>query len=200
MQPTHTNVLALKNSGLGTFLYADVGTELNGSALTILSMIARLGGDPWEQAARWAKLPKAAVIDGLAQGIAQMPLAPSALAETHATAARLVLLLPSQAGGMSQGEAKSTGQLATARQVHVLLITLCCAFAAGMALNLSLTPKLPGSAAAPTQQASAAQAPGHEGRAEGGGGASTRLDAAEASAKRDPSEARASSGTVPAPR
>lgn len=42
MQATAPNVFALKNSGLDAFLYADVGAERNGSALTILSMIARL--------------------------------------------------------------------------------------------------------------------------------------------------------------
>ncbi len=52
---TSTDAFALKNSDLNTFLFADVGTELNGSALTILSVLARLGEDPWAEAARWAK-------------------------------------------------------------------------------------------------------------------------------------------------
>ena len=59
MQTTHPNIFALKNSGLDAFLYADVGTEPNGSTLTILSMIARLGRDPWAEAANWATLPRA---------------------------------------------------------------------------------------------------------------------------------------------
>ncbi len=92
MQPTHPNVFALKNSGLDAFLYADVGAELNGSTLTILSMIARLGRDPWVEAARWATLPRAGAIEGLVQSIAQMPLVPSALVEIRTTAARLVQL------------------------------------------------------------------------------------------------------------
>jgi hypothetical protein len=67
---------------------------LNGSALTILSMIARLGRESWAEAARWATLPRAGAIEGLAQSIAQMPLVPTALTETRATAARLVQFLP----------------------------------------------------------------------------------------------------------
>jgi hypothetical protein len=93
---TSSNAFALKESGLNDFLFAEVGTELNGSPLTILSVLARLGQDPWAEAARWTKLPKAKIIDSLANSIAQMPLAPQALAEARATAARLVVLLPSQ--------------------------------------------------------------------------------------------------------
>ena len=54
-----SDVFALEKSGLNTFLFAEVGTETNGSVLTVLSVLARLGRDPWEQAARWASLPKA---------------------------------------------------------------------------------------------------------------------------------------------
>jgi hypothetical protein len=53
MQAKAPDAFALKNSGLNGFLYADVGPELNGCALTVLSMIARLGQVPWAQAARW---------------------------------------------------------------------------------------------------------------------------------------------------
>ena len=94
MQATYPDAFALKNSGLNAFLHADVGAELNGSPLTILSMLARLGNDPWEQAAGWAALPTAAAIDGLSQSISQMPLAPAALAESRDLATRLIRLLP----------------------------------------------------------------------------------------------------------
>ncbi len=103
MQATHSNVFALKNSGLEAFLYADVGAEPNGSALTVLSMIARLGRDPWAEAARRATLPAAGAIYNLAQ--TQMPLVQSGLAETCTTAARLVQLLPATTTGASHGHA-----------------------------------------------------------------------------------------------
>jgi hypothetical protein len=93
----YPDAFALKNSGLNNFLFAGVGDELNGSPLTILSLLARLGEDPWAQAAKWSNLPRAAAIDSLAKAIALMPLAPHALAEARATASRLVLLLPTRA-------------------------------------------------------------------------------------------------------
>jgi len=71
------DAFALKNSGLNAFLLAEVGTEQNGSSLTVLSGLGRLGKDPWAQATEWAKMPNAAKIDGLTHSIAQMPLSPA---------------------------------------------------------------------------------------------------------------------------
>lgn len=102
------DAFALKNSGLDTFLFAEVGTEQNGSSLTVLSTLARLGKDPWAQAAEWATMSPASMVAGLTQSIVQMPLCPRALAEASATAGRLVLLLPRQAG--NTGQAGKTGQ------------------------------------------------------------------------------------------
>ena len=88
------DVFALQHSSLNAFLFAPVGVELNGSTLTILSMLARLGLDPWVEAAQWARLPRASATAKLAQSIAAMPLSPQAIAGAQATAARLALLLP----------------------------------------------------------------------------------------------------------
>jgi hypothetical protein len=98
---------ALKNSGLNEFLFAEVGNEVNGSPLTILSVLARLGQDPWAEAARLAKLPKARTIDYLANSISQMPLSPRALIDARATAARVTSLLPSQSKSPSQPISKA---------------------------------------------------------------------------------------------
>jgi hypothetical protein len=92
----HSDAFALQNSGLNAFLFAEVGNEVNGSPLTILSLLARLGADPWAEAARLARLPKAAIIDYLMNGISMMPLCPQALADARSTATRVILLLPSQ--------------------------------------------------------------------------------------------------------
>ena len=99
------DAFALRNLGLDEFLFAEVGTEANGSALTILSTLARLDQDPWAEAARWAQLPKAAGIDCLAQCISRMPLGRQALANAVATASRLILLLPTQTGPPPQQDA-----------------------------------------------------------------------------------------------
>src|SRR3954454_17133406 len=58
---------------LGGFLYSQIGEEENGTPLTILSAFARLGLDPWREAARLAQLPKEDAIRELASLIACLP-------------------------------------------------------------------------------------------------------------------------------
>jgi len=150
MVTTHPNVFTLRNSGLEAFLYADVGAELNGSALTILSMIARLGRDPWAEAARWAALPRAGAIENLTQSIAQMPLVPSALVEIRTTATRLAQLLPSTTPGASQG-GSATAE-ATSVPGWLPITTLYLALAFGLALSARFTSKPTESVVTPTEQ------------------------------------------------
>ena len=133
-----SDAFAFKNSGLNAFLFAEVGTELNGSTLTILSVLARLGQDPWAEAARWAKLPKAAIVDRLAQSISQMPLCPQALVDARQTASRLILLLPSQASASASTE---TPGRTMPRWVPVALVA--GAVVLGVMANMMMTPAAP---------------------------------------------------------
>ena len=92
------DVFAMQSSRLNAFLHAAVGVELNGSSLTILSMLARLGLDPWQEAARLAALPRAAATAKLAQDIGQMPMRHDGHDAAQVVAARLVRLLPDSFG------------------------------------------------------------------------------------------------------
>lgn len=93
---SHPDHLALQQSAFNPFLFADVGTELNGSTLTMLSVIARLGKDPWIEAARWAKMQKPTAIEGLISTLTGCALSPQTAEEMRATATRVVMLLPVQ--------------------------------------------------------------------------------------------------------
>ncbi len=139
-----SDAFAFKKSGLNAFLFSEVGTELNGSTLTILSVLARLGQDPWVEAARWTKLPKATSIDTLARSIGQMPLCPQALVDARQTASRLILLLPSQSAAplpMSggRGASRATGRWAAMpRWVPVAFVLGVVAL--GILANSLMTP------------------------------------------------------------
>ena len=148
---TSTNALALKNSDLNAFLYADVGTEQNGSVLTMLSVLARLGQDPWAEAARLTTLPKAAAIDGLAQSIRKMPLDTQALAETNATASRLLLLLPVQT--QSPGQTIRAVVSASARPNWVPIAFVCASLLMCLAVSMTSAPVAPAGATMPIAQA-----------------------------------------------
>jgi hypothetical protein len=75
-------------------LFADVGVESNGMTLSVLSILARLGHDPWQQAEQLAALPMAAAVDTLAKIIAAVPSSPWPPLDASAIATRLVALLP----------------------------------------------------------------------------------------------------------
>jgi hypothetical protein len=54
-----TDVYELGHSDLNAFLYAAVGREASGMTLTVLSTLARVEIDPWQEAGRLADLPAA---------------------------------------------------------------------------------------------------------------------------------------------
>jgi hypothetical protein len=147
---TSTDAFALKDSNLNPFLFADVGTETNGSALTMLSVLARLGQDPWAEAARWTTLPKAAAIDCLAQSINKMPLDLAALAERRATAARLILLLPVKI--QTPGQTARATVTASAMPNWIPIAFLCVSLLMGLAFNEASAPVAPTVAATPLAQ------------------------------------------------
>lgn len=88
------DVTALQRSDLNEFLFADIGTEANGTTLSVMSVLARRGSDPWTEAGRLAGLPKADATDSLARMIAGMPKSLWALPEAVVIAVRLIGLLP----------------------------------------------------------------------------------------------------------
>jgi hypothetical protein len=143
---SNSDAFVLKNSGLNEFLFAEVGTEANGSPLTILSVLARLGQDPWAEAARWTKLPKASIIDCLANSISQMPLRPQALVDARTTAARLILLLPAQAQPFQKGKSMANGKSAAPRWFPVAVLLAALAFGIGYEM---ISPAIPTKAVTP---------------------------------------------------
>jgi hypothetical protein len=46
----HPDVFSLPRSEFGAFLFASIGEESNGMALSVISALARLGIDPWQEA------------------------------------------------------------------------------------------------------------------------------------------------------
>lgn len=78
------------------FLFASIGEEDNQMPLSVLSALARLGMDPWQEAAQLTRLPKDLATQRLASTIAALPPGHWATSDSGAIAARLLKLLPSQ--------------------------------------------------------------------------------------------------------
>jgi len=83
-------------SGLNDFLFAAVGTEANGMVLSLVSVFARQGNDPWREAGHLANLPKPQAMEQLAQAIARMPGGMWDVIQAREIAGRLVALLPAR--------------------------------------------------------------------------------------------------------
>jgi hypothetical protein len=89
-----TSQMSIGPGAFDAFLYAPVGEDNEGTVLTVLSALARLGLDPWNEAARLADLPRAAAAQALAKSIALLPLGNWRESDFPEIAARLVGQLP----------------------------------------------------------------------------------------------------------
>jgi hypothetical protein len=85
---------SLLHSELNDFLFAALGEEENGSPLSVLSALTRLGADPWAEGARLSELPKDAAARALVTLIAMFPRENRGFSEVMALAEELAGLLP----------------------------------------------------------------------------------------------------------
>ena len=75
------------------FLFAPIGEDANGLPLTLLTIFARLGFDPWEEAADIAALPMEPAMQRLASRLEASPNPPASPADTVNIVTRLIALL-----------------------------------------------------------------------------------------------------------
>jgi hypothetical protein len=97
----HSEIFALQHSDLNAFLYADVGTERNDMALRVMSVLARLGMDPWTEAEYLANLPTEEAV-GRLTGVVSAALrgTPSmSKPDVESVVRRLISLLPDRTAG-----------------------------------------------------------------------------------------------------
>jgi hypothetical protein len=76
------------------FPFAPIGEDGNEMVLSVLSALARLDIDPWQEAAKLSELPGGAATQRLASLIAVLPDESSAYPDPATVAARLIALLP----------------------------------------------------------------------------------------------------------
>jgi hypothetical protein len=102
-----------------------------------MSALARLGKDPWDEAARWDREPKAHAIDALTVNIIDMPLSPKAIQDARSIAARLILLLPTQSRQSTEKASSKPTQRVPANWMWTAIFYpgVLLALNAGMALS-----------------------------------------------------------------
>jgi hypothetical protein len=103
---------SLGHSQFNAFLYALVGEEKSGLQLTVLSALARLGLDPWEEAERLSTLSEEAATSSLTARLAGLPNGSWKAADSRSIAVHLVGYLPkrsSSQGGSLEAPKSSPG-------------------------------------------------------------------------------------------
>jgi len=105
----HSASLPQPGSGFDAFLFAPVGDDRNGMLLSVLSALARLDVDPWQEAADLARLPRSAAIERLTALIAALPGRPASQPDPGTIAARLIALLPARTDSNAPSRAAMSG-------------------------------------------------------------------------------------------
>ncbi len=94
MQLPRPSALRPLGADFDRFLYAHVGADGDGGVLTVISALARLGFDPWEQAAILARLPLDKAARALSALLAKLLAASGEPPDLMPLANQLVSLLP----------------------------------------------------------------------------------------------------------
>jgi len=94
---TRSALISVLGSEFSDFLYAPIGDDRNETPVSILSALARLDIDPWQEAAALARLPRDMAAQRLTASLAALSDSPAAHPGHGSIAARLIALLPRQA-------------------------------------------------------------------------------------------------------
>jgi len=127
VQSSNQAAVFLPRSGLDEFLFAPVTDETNGMTLSVLSMLARTGVDPWSEAAELARLPQAKASDALTTLIGELPRGLVPNGETESIVARLVALLPLRQNSkiILSRAVQSSGALTQTHAVTIAAMLIC---------------------------------------------------------------------------
>jgi hypothetical protein len=108
----HRAKLSTLSTSYDDFLFAPVCEDANGMRLSVLSALARMNVDPWEEAGRLAAMPKAIAEKTLLLALDRVSGRSWKSPEAAAITARLVWLLP-QPGQAAATTAPATANAAT---------------------------------------------------------------------------------------
>ena len=124
------------------FLFARIGEEKNGMLLSVISALAGLDLDPWQEAANLAQLPKPTATGRLASLIESLPDGPSTHLDAGTTAARLIAHLPRRVGLIAPSAGTSLGvgtsamlQSQPARCIYIALVLMVLFGGLGIVAN-----------------------------------------------------------------
>jgi hypothetical protein len=110
-QPRSTSPLGVE---FNAFLFASLNEGAAAAPLSVVSALARLDLDPWQEAAELTRLPRETATQRLSALLTKLPGGPPALADSRTIALRLIALLPGPAGPAIGSSRSSAGLGASA--------------------------------------------------------------------------------------
>jgi hypothetical protein len=113
--------ISIVGSEFNVFLFARVCEDRNETPLSVLSALARLNLDPWQEAAELAQLPRESATQRLTSSIAALADGPTAHLEHGITAARLIAPLPHH----DNSETPARGTVADSSEVRKFRAGVC---------------------------------------------------------------------------
>lgn len=127
---------SLGSSGFDDFLYAIIGEEENGAELSVISALARLDLDPWEEAARLSGLNKEAATVSLTAAIDTLKDGNWKPSDTGSIANRLIEYLPGHLASPEKSSlSRNMGNKTPMSQVQKWLLWTGIALAVVLAIS-----------------------------------------------------------------
>jgi hypothetical protein len=117
------------------FLFAPIGVEPNGMALSVISALTRLNIDPWREAARLSLLSKEKAVEALAPIIARLPVGGWTAVDIPEIARRLVDVLPRQDNVIQSVATLRVSGRTRSRVVYAVMLVLLAAFYFGFVVH-----------------------------------------------------------------
>jgi hypothetical protein len=130
-------MFALPHSDLNPFLRAEIGVEAGGMAVSVLTMLARCDVDPWREAGRLARLPRATAAGALARLIADSCQGVWPMPDAMVVALRLVNLLPGRDAGAAFPAPPALGAASRLDGSSILALLVIAAIVAAETWSLS---------------------------------------------------------------
>jgi len=133
---THAALSPLIGPEFDEFLGAPIGVDRNGTTLSVLSALARLDVDPWQEATSLARMPREAAAERLTALIDALPREPASASPSQTCAADLVALLPN---GKTANVRSSDDAIAATGLRQAQILMALCAFATMMLIVFAIS-------------------------------------------------------------
>ena len=124
----HSRSFSSLPSAYNSFLFALICKEFNGAPLSVLSALARMNLDPWDEAARLGAMRQADATSSLSSMLNRIPGAGWKASAVDGIAAQLVQLLPDASAANSKTVSAAPRTLPTRFWLILLTVALAASF------------------------------------------------------------------------